>query len=325
MGQAEQPQYQPFPTDPAAADSRGWNASRDALENQRDNMQRDNMQRGLEIDESGERLSFNMLLDSLGQRVPNVPNQHPQHHSPDARSGYPPFNEQAQQAQAPWTVLPKHCESTCPLDNILLNFMETQRRELAEGNGNVATNLATPTYPSVASLLNPTGGHRVDRLSQLMTDVIDKFPNIANLPERVATLFFMFSLTRWMISPTQENYERIPEFFTPRASQILAAHPAWVDHVPFPRMRDKLVATYKDHPFDLFFMPFTSGLSVNWPYDPTDCLISTSEKEDPIINPVFERHIRRLENWSVSPLLMETFPALADSARVKAVEPRKAD
>jgi len=323
-GQMPQGESQPFSPD-GQPDNRTWNASRD-LENQRDNMQR-----GLELDETGERLSFNMLLDSLGQRASNPPaqQQSQHHHSPDSRSSYPAissFPEQAQ-AQSPWSALPKNCEPTCPLDNILLNFISTQRREIAENGGaaDTAVSLAAPAYPSVASLLNPTGGHRVDRLSQLMTDVIDKFPNIANLPERVATLFFMFSLTRWMINPTQENYERIPEFFTPRPSQILAPHPPWIDHVPFPRMRDKLVATYKEHPFELFFMPFTVGLSVNWPYDPTDCLISTSDKEDPIINPVFERHIRRLENWSVSPLLMENFPDLVETARVKAVEHRKLD
>lgn len=315
----ENQQYQPYAAEGQAADNRNWNTSRD-LETQRDNMQR-----GLEMDETGERLSFNMLLDSIGQRPTNLPNQPQQHHSPDSRSSYPAISGFPDQAQAPWTALPKNCDPTCPLDNILLNFMTVQRRELAEGGGTNATSNAAPAYPSVASLLNPTGGHRVDRLSQLMTDVIDKFPNIANLPERVAVLFFMFSLTRWMINPTQENYERMPEFLTPRPSQILAAHPAWIEHVPFPRLRDKLVATYKEHPFELFFMPFTIGLSVNWPYDPTDCLISTSEKEDPIINPVFERHIRRLENWSVSPLLMENFPALADTARVKAVEHRKLD
>lgn len=322
MPHAENQQYQPYSADGQAADNRSWNASRD-LENQRDNMQR-----GMEMDETGERLSFNMLLDSIGQRAPNLPNQpQSQHQSPDNRSGYPAINNFAEQTQpqAPWTALPKNCPPTCPLDNILLDFISQQRRELAEGGGATSNSVATPAYPSVASLLNPTGGHRVDRLSQLMTDVIDKFPNIANLPERVATLFFMFSLTRWMINPTQENYERMPEFLTPRPSQILAPHPAWIDHVPFPRLRDKLVATYKDLPFDMFFMPFTVGLSVNWPYDPTDCLISTSEKEDPIINPVFERHIRRLDNWSVSPLLMETLPDLADTAKVKAVEHRKLD
>jgi hypothetical protein len=325
LPQSENQQYQPYPGDGQPSDHRSWNPSRD-LENQRDNMQR-----GMEMDETGERLSFNMLLESINRSAPNLANHsQPQQHSPDNRSGYPAINQFHEQSQpppqAPWTALPKNCEPTCPLDNILLNFISVQRRELAEGGGaSSASSIATPAYPSVASLLNPTGGHRVDRLSQLMTDVIDKFPNIANLPERVATLFFMFSLTRWMINPTQENYERMPEFLTPRPSQILAPHPAWIDHVPFPRLRDKLVATYKEHPFEMFFMPFTVGLSVNWPYDPTDCLISTSEKEDPIINPVFERHIRRLDNWSVSPLLMENFPDLADTAKVKAVEHRKLD
>ncbi|KPI44677.1 uncharacterized protein AB675_8765 [Cyphellophora attinorum] len=320
MPQGQANQYPAFGGEASNADNRQWNASRDALDTQRDNMQR-----GLELDESGEqRLSFNSLLDSLGQRAPSVPGQlqQAQHHSPDTRGGYPSINSFQDASptlpQTPWTVLPKNCDPTCPLDNILLNFITTQRREIEQGGGSAASsNVSAPTYPSVASLLNPTGGHRVDRLSQLMTDVIDKFPNIANLPERVATLYFMFSLTRWMITPTQENYERIPEFFTPRP---------WIDHIPFPRMRDKLVATYKDHPFELFFMPFTSGMSVNWPYDPTDCLISTSEKEDPIINPVFERHIRRLENWSVAPILMEQYPDLQDTARVKAqAEHRKLD
>ena len=319
MAQGETAQYQTFGSDAQAADNRDWNSSRDAPDNQRDNMQR-----GLEMDEAGERLSFNMLLDSIGQRAPNLPNQQGQQHSPVQRSDYPAINSFPEQSHAPWTVMPKNCGPTCPLDSIILDFIASQRRELADGNTSAAF-LTAPAYPSVASLLNPTGGHRVDRLSQLVTDVIDKFPNIANLPERVATLFFLFSFTRWMISPTQENYERIPEFFTPRASQILGQHPIWVDLIPFPRMRDKLVQTYQEHPFDLFFMPFTLGMSVNWAYDPTDCLISTSEKEDPIINPVFERHIRRLENWSISPVLLEAFPDLTDTARVKATEHRKLD
>lgn len=345
MQQGQAGHYPPYNGEAQNPDTRQWNASRDALDHQRDNMQR-----GLEMDESGDRMNFNVLLDSLGQRPSNISNpQQSQHQSPDSRSGYPSISSFPDASPTlpptPWTALPKNCEPTCPLDNILLNFITTQRREIEQGGpSSTASTASAPTYPSVASLLNPTGGHRVDRLSQLMTDVIDKFPSkythatsqqlrltnntdISGLPERVATLYFMFSLTRWMITPTQENYDRIPEFFTPRAAQLMVAHPAWIDHIPFPKMRDKLVNSYKDHPFEMFFMPFTSGMSVNWPYDPTDCLISTSDKEDPIINPVFERHIRRLDNWSVGPVLMEQYPDLQDTARVKAVaaEHRKLD
>jgi len=128
----------------------------------------------------------------------------------------------------------------------------------------------------------------------------------------------MFSLMRWQIHPTQENYERLPEWLRPTPAQLYTAHPAWIDHLIWPRLRDKLVANPQAYPFDNWFLPFTSGLSVNWPYDPVDCLLSTSEKDEPVMNPVFERHLRRLENWSLGPLFAETFPELVEATRIKA-------
>ena len=66
-------------------------------------------------------------------------------------------------------------------------------------------------------------------------------------------------------------------------------------------MRDKVVLDWKQYTFDNWFIPFTVGLSVNWPYGPMDCLLSMPGNEDLVINPVFEKHVLRLENWSVSP------------------------
>ncbi|KAK4946951.1 hypothetical protein LTR10_014093 [Elasticomyces elasticus] len=288
--------------------NRVWPASRDALSHQRDNLQR-----GLELNGSGERLSFNFLLDSLGQKSQNPPSETQQTTSPTRRSAYPaisPSLTEQSQLQTPWTALPKHVPPTCPLDGLLLNFLHSRQRE----NN---TELLSPNYPSVSSLLNPSGGHRLDPLSQLMTDIISKFPNISELPEQAATLFVMFVFMRWLINPTQENYETIPEWFRPTPAQIFTPHPAWIDHIPWPRMRDKLMANFQDYPFENWFIPFTNDLSVNWPYDPVDCLLSTSAKEDSVINPVFERHVRRLENWSVGPGFAEAFPALVETTRIR--------
>ena len=90
-----------------------------------------------------------------------------------------------------------------------------------------------------------------------------------------------------------------------------------MDLLAWPLLRDKVVIDHKNYNFDNWFIPFTIGLSVNWPYGPMDCLLSTAENADPVINPVFEKHIRKLDNWSVSPLLMETFPALKGTAPVR--------
>lgn len=303
----------PPPFDPTdqQTENRVWHNSRDAL-----NHQRDNLQRGLELNDSGEKLSFNFLLESLGQRAGSAPTQQVQRDLQSGRESYPLLAQQpADQPQTSWTTLPKNCTPTCPLDSILLNFLQARRRDA--GSGGSSNSLTNPAYPSVSSLLNPTGNFQVDPLSRLMADIISKFPNISGLPEQTAVLYIMFVVMRWQLHPTAENYEKIPDWMTPRPSQLFTSHPAWIDHLPWPSMRDKVVARYQEYQFENWFIPFTTGLSLNWPYDPIDCLLSTGEKDDPMINPVFERHLRRIENWSLGPEFAETFPELVETCSIR--------
>ncbi|KAJ9663985.1 hypothetical protein H2198_000488 [Neophaeococcomyces mojaviensis] len=333
----------PFPSsDPdPASEAHSWANQRLALNNQRESLHRSH-----ELSENGERLNFSFLIDSSTANkntyIPSIPDRRS---SPNDRPLPHSFPDSTTTHQA-WNMLPKNCLPTCPLDSILLNFLEVRQRETASqppGAGQTPTYIS-PAYPSISNLLNPTNtttsagraspglsrhipshtsnptrpsSRQSDPISTLMTDIISKFPNISGLPEQVATTFIMFMQMRWQIHPTQENYERLPDWITPRPSQLFTAHPAWIDHLPWPRMRDKLVQNYQDYPFENWFLPFTSGLSVNWPYEAVDCLISPGEHEDPIINPVFERHIRRLENWSLGPQFAAAFPALADTGNVR--------
>lgn len=149
-----------------------------------------------------------------------------------------------------------------------------------------------------------------------MTDIISKFENICGIPEQVAVLYNMFMTMRWQTHPTQENFKRLPEWMHPTKVQKTIPHAAWIDHLPWPQMRDKIIASNKEILFTEWFIPFTSGLSVNWPYDPYDCFLSVADIEDPLINPVFERHFRRLENWSLGPDFAVAYPELAASVRI---------
>jgi Domain of unknown function (DUF3425) len=204
---------------------------------------------------------------------------------------------------------------TCPLDNILLDFLHERQQQAA--NGVETPKLVGPAYPSVSSLLNPAVESHP--LSKVFTDILGTFPDLSTLPEKVAVLYIMFLIMRWQISPTQENYDRLPDWVTPRPSQLLTPHPAWIDHLPWPRMRDKLVRDYNpdEYLFDNFFIPFTTTLSLNWTYEPTDTLLTSVDNEELMINPVFERHLRRLENWSLGPAFAHAFPGLADTYRLK--------
>ncbi|PLB35034.1 bZIP transcription factor [Aspergillus candidus] len=278
--------------------------------------QRHHLAHGLDFG-ADERMGFDFLLDA-SQRVPRVESFHRSAETvPTVQmtppSAYPSPSED-QSASAHQTPV-RNIPPTCTLDAILLDFLHNRQRQAAKGVPR--QKLVGPPYPSVSSLLNPEMSVYSHPLSKVFTDVLRTFPDISSLPEQVAVLYTMFLLMRWQIYSTPENYDRLPEWLTPRPSQILTPHPAWMDYLPWPRMRDRVIMAHKEYPFESWFIPYTRTLSVNWPYEPTDCLLSTGDSDELIINPVFERHLRNLHNWTLGPAFVDAFPGLAETARIK--------
>lgn len=219
-------------------------------------------------------------------------------------------------AAGQWSMPIKNCPPTCPLDYLLLDFLSERRQRAAEGLP--VQEVVGPRYPSVSSLLNPANSAFSHPLSKVFTDILATFPDISTLPERVAVLYMMFLLMRWQISPTQANYDRLPEWFRPSSTQLSLEHPAWIDHVPFPVMRDTMIRSWKTHQviFSNFFVPFTTTLNLCWPYEETDTLLQSPDGDELMINPVFERHLRNLDNWTLGERFAQAFPYLADGCNI---------
>ncbi|KAI1135302.1 hypothetical protein F5Y05DRAFT_395154 [Hypoxylon sp. FL0543] len=211
----------------------------------------------------------------------------------------------------------KNGPPTCPLDSLLLDFLQERRQRAAEGVP--PREVVGPRYPSVSSLLNPANSVFSHPLSKVFTDILAAFPGISGLPERVAVLYYMFLVMRWQVSPTRENYDLLPLWALPTPAQLSTLHPAWIDHLPFPRMREKLALEYNpvEFLFDNFFIPFTTTISLNWPYEATDTLLQSPDGSEVLINPVFERHLRRLENWTLGEAFDKTFPRLRGTYNLK--------
>ncbi|KAI9931887.1 hypothetical protein ASPWEDRAFT_494850 [Aspergillus wentii DTO 134E9] len=282
--------------------------------------QRHNLSHGLDFS-ADERLGFKFLLDASHQ-VPKMEgfrrssdNFRPSQLNPSSIYTPPLHPPMSDQSLPAYQTPIRNVGPTCPLDAILLDFLHNRQREAAQGVPK--QKLVGPPYPSVSSLLNPEKSAYSHPVSKVFTDILRAFPDISSLPEQVAVLYLMFLIMRWQIYPTPENYDRLPEWLTPRPSQLLTPHPAWIDYLPWPRMRDRLVMSYHDYPFENWFVPFTRTLSVNWPYEATDCLLATSDCDDLIINPVFERHFSNIANWSLGPAFAEAYPALVDTVRIK--------
>lgn len=281
--------------------------------------QRHNLTHGLDLG-SEERLGFNFLLDASF----NVPKVDPLHRSnSETRPSqstlspiYPhPMTTTSEHGPPAIAASIQNIGATCPLDTILLEFLQSRQRDAAQGISR--QKLAGPPYPSVSSLLNPERSVYSHPVSKVFTDILRKFPDVATLPEQLAVLYHMFLLMRWQIYPTQENYERLPEWYRPCPAQLLLPHPAWMDYIAWPLIRDRIVTSYQSYPFDEWFGPYTRELSVNWPYEDTDCLLPAGDSDELVINPVFERHMRNLSNWSLGPSFLVKYPDLMGTAPIK--------
>jgi len=304
-----------------------------------------------------ERLSVD-FLESARRRVldPNLPPPHHPHIPPSSNIGSRSSSRLPQYAPelVAHLTLPRNLPATCPLDVILLDFLHDCQARAADGVPTAV--LAGPPYPNFTALVFPDD-RQVDShpLSKLFTDILRTFPDVSGVPEQVAIIFIMYLVMRWQIEPSFENYHRLPHWITPRASQLFTSHPAWLDHLPWPHLRDSMIDHHRPfEPFEQFFIPFTTTISLNWPYEPRDCLLPASkwataplsatpsvptesspltpqppvgtpaaigplskEEETWLINPDFETHLRDLNNWTLGPSFRTAYPHFAETVKIK--------
>jgi hypothetical protein len=101
-------------------------------------------------------------------------------------------------------------------------------------------------------------------------------------------------------------------------------------------MRNQLTLSEKEIDFNDFFVPYTTTLSLNWPYSSDMILVQQSPQQQHsstkgnntpsrsgraddntpefVINPLFEQHCRTLSNWSLGAVFQQTFPHLVDES-----------
>jgi hypothetical protein len=75
-----------------------------------------------------------------------------------------------------------------------------------------------------------------------------------------------------------------------------------------PGVRDILIEHTDEYPYHLWTENFTQNVSVNWKFDYSDALSETDN--DVVIHSIFEKHVRRLQNWTVSSEFVRVFPKL---------------
>ncbi|KAK3110393.1 hypothetical protein LTR53_015361 [Teratosphaeriaceae sp. CCFEE 6253] len=266
------------------------------------------------VDGENARLGINFIMDQ------SSPNQHP------AAPPHDHLSEALQMVNSTplYARLPNNTPPVAPLDNLLSDFIATRRQQLKAGAS--MQEILGPEYPSFIALhdLNSPARKNCHPTSALLIDILSKFPDIETLPEKVAVLYIMFLVMRWSICPCEACYERLPTWARPVDAQIDLPHATWIDNLPWPFMRRQLASASTPVNFDEFFVPYTTTLSLNWPYSTSQVLISslTEDGSGVKLNPLFEMHLRVLDHWSLGVDFQRAFPDLVnEEVRIHPVKP----
>ncbi|CAK7233860.1 hypothetical protein SBRCBS47491_008754 [Sporothrix bragantina] len=155
-------------------------------------------------------------------------------------------------------------------------------------------------------------------LAAVASHVVWKSP-LKHLTGRLAFLYKLAHFLRWCLCPTKENYDALPDYLKPTMLQRRVPHPVWVDLIVWPEVRDSLIRGGDYSAFELFRFVTGNTMTVNWPYTDSGTFMECADGKRLALNPIFEAHIRNIDNFSVGCQAAAEFPVLSRYVRVAKV------
>ncbi|KAJ9628862.1 hypothetical protein H2203_002765 [Taxawa tesnikishii (nom. ined.)] len=116
---------------------------------------------------------------------------------------------------------------------------------------------------------------------------------------------------------SKETYAALPEWAKPTPLQQYVPHPAWIDYVPFPQLRDYFI-NHLDLVTSLDWLPLLyQTFKCSWNFPMHECIYMDGTTRHTYLNPYFERHISDSRNFSLGAALQQFIPQLAHLVPVR--------
>ncbi|CZR69176.1 uncharacterized protein PAC_19076 [Phialocephala subalpina] len=134
------------------------------------------------------------------------------------------------------------------------------------------------------------------------------FGNWTSKAQKIAIMFVSHRMLLYQTNPCKETLERVPTFLRPRPSQETIQHPAVIDFLIWPGLRDRLVFSHKHYTSTGdFSAAFCQYLHFHWPFSDDEILIFDRETKAHKLNPLFEKYSFDLKNWTMDEGFFEKF------------------
>ncbi|KAF2263713.1 hypothetical protein CC78DRAFT_568778 [Lojkania enalia] len=144
--------------------------------------------------------------------------------------------------------------------------------------------------------------------------IVNKFFPTAPMPLRLASTYLLTKMMRWLIWPSVEHTNTMPEWLMPIARPECTPYDILVDLLPWPQLRQHLY----QHPTDYAVGAFFGFVHINWPYADDACHYWDIEAGCTRMTPLFENIVGDLNNWTLDSKALEIMPQLDGLVPTKA-------
>lgn len=215
-----------------------------------------------------------------------------------------------------WGLSIQFSASTGPVDSILIGLIQRQRKLALSSVSRIQS--IGPYQPSMKTLLYAGEASALPNLTteNAISSTISYLLHqtaLRDLTIKAACLIIMYHLSQWQIQPSKSTYDALPDWQTPRTSQLLTPHPLWVSLIVWGKLRDVVIENQELYATEEFQYICSSSLNINWPHKAMDAFQFVGDEVR--VSEVFDKHVRNLGNWSLDAPFVTRYPELSNVCR----------
>lgn len=128
--------------------------------------------------------------------------------------------------------------------------------------------------------------------------------------QRVALMYVCQTLLQYRENPTKDNLARVPPWFRPRPAQEKVQHPAVIDFLVWPGLRDRLVFEHDKYTrTGDFSAAFVGNFNFDWPFG-DEQIMSIDDQGRCHVSKTFLDYAYDFRNWTMRPEFFKQFPEM---------------
>ncbi|QIX00336.1 hypothetical protein AMS68_005853 [Peltaster fructicola] len=211
-----------------------------------------------------------------------------------------------------WAILPPR--TLIGAGDTFDDAMATMQAEIAAG-ADIEAYCGAHAY--LGALLHPRHSHATPRLSQIIAGMLARLlpDEVAGSVTSLALMWLHWCVWSWLLSPTEEKFNRIPSLLKPTPWQICRPHTLVYDFVIVPALRDHLCNNPLTN--NVWLTEAGNTMLCCWPKTALHALCRNPITKAIDLHPDCKSYAGRPQNWSFGPVIRTHFPDMDRYASIR--------